>query len=260
MIGLRDLENALPLWQCVHQQPLSGGLTNRCVKITWRCRQSKEIKHTVWRPTSEATLALGIDRRTEWAILSQLSTISPLVPKPWCLIEQGVLVEWLEGTTPLELSMSSLLSLLVSVHQLPCPDNAFSLMNHLDRYWQQLPKTAAFESLRLQRFSLPSWEGHSQPSVCCHYDIGAHNVVESKNGLLKIIDWEYAAAGDPAFELALMIVAHDWSVSDAVTQYCLLSNISDVNAWYLSVKCFMPWAEYISKLWFAIMETEFTSQ
>ncbi len=260
MLELRDLESALPQWQCVHLQPLKGGLTNCCVKITWRCRETQQIKHTVWRPKSATTLILGIDRQIEWLILSKLSAVSSLAPKPWCLIEQGLLVEWIDGSTPESLSMSVLLSLLVSVHQLPCPDNVFSLENHVSQYWHRLPKTEAFDALRQQRLSLPPYRELAQPSVCCHYDLGAHNVVVSNSGALRIIDWEYAACGDPAFELAMMIFTHNWSVHDAVTQYCLLQNISDVNAWHLSVKSFIPWAEYISKLWFAIMATEFPSQ
>ncbi len=260
MAILCELESALPQWQCVHQEPLSGGLTNRCLKVTWCNRQSQQQKHTVWRPTSATTLALGINRRTEWAILSKLSGVSSLGPTPWCWLEQGVLVEWIEGSTPSSLPMHTLLSLLVSVHQLPCPDNVFSLSAHVERYWQRLPKTEAFDALRQRRFSLPSEQPHAQPSVCCHYDLGAHNVVELQDGSYRIIDWEYAASGDPAFELAMMIVTHDWPAHEAVSQYCHLRKISDVNAWYLSVKYFMPWAEYISKLWFAIMETEFPAQ
>jgi len=46
------------------------------------------------------------------------------------------------------------------------------------------------------------------PSSICHNDLVAENVLQTERGIL-IIDWEYAAVGDPFFDLAVVVRHHE---------------------------------------------------
>lgn len=257
MPDLSDLMHALPHWQCVQMTPLSGGLTNACQKITWQCRESDRLITTVWRPCSEITQLFRIDRQNEWAILQQLSSVTDLSPQPICQVPSGILVSWLEGEPPKALSQAEILSVLVSVHRLPLLSSVFSFDDHIQHYLSLLSSAKRlFYQTRLSGLRRPQWGRFGL--ACCHHDLGAHNLVQSDK--LKVIDWEYAAASDPAFELALMCVAHDWSVAETAEIYCQLSQRNDPLAWQSAISEFLPWAQTISDMWFDIMASSFPSQ
>ncbi|MCG9703428.1 phosphotransferase [Photobacterium damselae] len=238
----------IPNFQITSAIPLSGGLTNRCWKLTGYYQGRLLI--AVWRPVSAISQAFLVDRQQEFLTLQQLS--ASLAPLPIYCNNQGLLVEWLEGKEAgKETSDSEILELLVQIHQQPLPQTTLDLKQRCQYYWDQIP--VELHSHRL--LQLHSWFAHSvipesKQLACCHCDLGRYNLIR-KGSRLKVIDWEYAAAGDALLDLALTILANDMSIERAVTQYCQLTK-SEYNVILTQVNTYLPWGMWLAILWYYI--------
>ena len=233
--------------------PLSGGLTNRCWKIAIQCQQTQQHHWCVWRPISKTTQAFGISRADEHQILQVISEVSVLAPRPVALLSTGLLAEWIEGKSNPDLSCRSLMSLLVQVHHLPKPDLSFDFKQKANVYWQSLPEKEKTLELRQQHEKFQSCLPRSFFSdVCCHHDMGPHNIIDTEEDGYRIIDWEYAATGDPSFDLALAIMSNDLDISEAVLEYCDIKGVTNHIEWQRAVLAWLPWCEYLSTLWYNV--------
>lgn len=54
-----------------------------------------------------------------------------------------------------------------------------------------------------------------------------------------MIDWEYAAAGDPSLDLALTINANGLDMESAVAAYCQLRGKQDSDRWLAAVTAWL---------------------
>lgn len=231
-------------------QPLTGGLTNRCWKITL----SSGISY-VWRPTTTVTAAFGISRQREHQVLSALQTTG-IAPQPVVLNTHGLLVEWLEGealhdgTTPSELT-----SLLARVHKID-PQRLsiprFDFTRYIEHYWQQLDeqyKTPAVIACYQRWRHAPTLEFITP--VLCHCDLAGYNLVRSEKGM-QVIDWEYATLADPRLDLALTIGAAALSLPEIVHHYCKQSHISHYSVWEEGVRAWQPRTQLMAMLWYLL--------
>ncbi|SMY32428.1 phosphotransferase [Photobacterium andalusiense] len=269
-----DLLRTLPDTEFVSASKLAGGLTNRCWKVELFHRSINQTKHYVWRPFSIAAHAFGIQRQYEYDLLTMISETG-LAPKPLQLLvntdtstEQvtGLFVEWLAGTeaSP-HFSNTALCQLQAKVHQLPVPCWRLDIKQRGLHYWQYINTehktpllTAIYNSF--QNRPIPT----AFDDCCCHFDLGRYNVIVpySKQGSTaenaKIIDWEYAAAGDPSLDLAMTIIANDLDDELAISDYCDYRQLVDKETqfnkhdWLQAVISWKPWCQYLALLWYYV--------
>jgi thiamine kinase len=229
---------------------LTGGLTNRCWKII-----SQSGDAFVWRPSSPHLFQFGVSRVREKQILQSLVECH-FAPSPILLNEKGLLVEWLEGSVgqdPLtELERVGTLAKIhsVDIHNKPIP--LFSYTAKVDGYWHRLDSSFKTESREAiyHRYRDPPSILHIEP-VLCHFDLGDYNIVRTDQGI-KVIDWEYAGAGDPRMDLAMTIDLGELNMPKAVANYCKLKAIEDIDSWLAGVNQWKPRNQMMAMLWYLL--------
>lgn len=272
-----DLLIALPDTELISASELTGGLTNRCWKLTLFHPSINHSKEYVWRPFSISTQVFGIERQHEYQLLSLIAD-TELAPKPLQLVVSaepsaekptqqviGLVVEWLSGVeATTAFSNQTLCQLQAKVHQLPLPWWRLDVHQRAKHYWQHLHVEHKTSSL----FSIYHFF-QSQPlpvafdDCCCHFDLGRYNVIvpstdDDSITRAKIIDWEYAAAGDPSLDLAMTIIANALDIEQAVNDYCdyrVLINDETVfnkQQWLTAVIAWLPWCQYLALLWYLV--------
>ncbi|WP_238930445.1 phosphotransferase [Vibrio sp. S9_S30] len=230
---------------------LSGGLSNRCWKISHHGRQF------VWRPISRSTSVFGISRANEYHLLMALAPY-PFSPDPILNNERGLLVSWIDGhPVDDQISQDELLLMLATIHKVQINDKPIQKLlfsEKVDHLWMQLDDKKRDEDLvRLYR-------KHREPlylpesfKTLCHFDFGAYNLIRTHDGI-GVIDWEYSAIGDPRMDLAMTIDVSGLNPEIAVAMYCHYRGIdlSDMDEWQQSVELWLPKIRLLGMLWYQI--------
>jgi aminoglycoside phosphotransferase (APT) family kinase protein len=118
--------------------------------------------------------------------------------------------------------LEALAGLLRGIHRLRSPGDPLSSSAQLDDYRRRLPATDACAVLLWQQralFDAAASTCRSQevaPRVC-HNDLLAANRCRSGDDLLAL-DWEYAAPGDPFFDLAVCASELSGAEADALLE------------------------------------------
>jgi thiamine kinase-like enzyme len=202
-------------------QPLGGGLGNR----TWRIEQGSS--DVVVRLNSTDDAALGIDRRSEAALLAVAARAGIAPPLVLCDPERRLLVtEWVAGSS-LSLSdmrdarnLRRLAAVLTRLHACP-PDSAIGprsfreqathLASMLERAGVDTNRALEQESGR--RFAAID---EARPmSTPCHVDVHHRNVIDDGRRLW-LVDWEYGGLGNPGYDLAACISYHELTAAQRV--------------------------------------------
>jgi len=154
---------------------------------------------------------LGLDRQSEWTHL-QTAYAADLGPEPVARdFARGVLVtRYLEGTAWARFETADWGShglLLRRVHELPSTTaKHFDPVTVARRY--RLGTTAAHADALLERVVvLATALEQDGPACLCHHDAHRGNIIGTAPA--RLIDWEYAAYGDPLFDLAVVCRFHD---------------------------------------------------
>ena len=187
---------------------LTGGLTNRTFLL------DVEDRSIVLRIGSAESKLLGIDRVREQGVL-RLIADSGLAPKMiYFGLQTGQLVtEHVAGLhwKPNELSHSDrlerLTDLLRQVHRIQGDLPDFDYAAHIEHYYQHLLRRGAVDDSVKGLYQTAtagleylSFIYRDQPRVLCHHDPGPLNLIESDEGKLVLLDWEYAGAGWPVMD------------------------------------------------------------
>ncbi|WP_034456142.1 thiamine kinase [Buttiauxella noackiae] len=171
-------------------------------------------------------------------------------PRPVCLAEGWLIVEWLNGEVKSELpSLQMLTSLLYDLHRQHCFGWRISLLQLLEHYWQN----AASERrslLWLRLLKKMKRQGEPKPLRLAplHMDIHAGNLVNQSDGI-KLIDWEYAGDGDVALELAAVALANNIDCERLVHAYAKLSHIP-LQVLVQQVARWQPWVIMLMASWY----------
>ncbi|MGR5061580.1 phosphotransferase [Photobacterium sp. DNB22_13_2] len=257
----------LPEYLLASAEPLSGGLSNRCWQVVIKHDQTGRCQTLVWRPCSVSSQAFGVSRQQEHDVLQAiyLSGKHDIAPRPFALLPEGLLVEWAEGQTAKpDLSVETVVAILGTIHQLPLPSWRLDCQLRGEHYWQHVGGVVDDHQLcrihaYFQSLSIRTWFA----DTCCHHDMGWYNVIIAPVSQHKVIDWEYAAAGDPSLDLALTIAANHLDPAKAVTHYCQRMGIIDVatqSRWQSAVTYWQPWCDYLAMLWFYVGAQRFADQ
>lgn len=198
--------------------PLSGGMTNQIYQI------HHNGETFVLRVFGEGTELLGIDRSREriCATLAAQTGVGAEVMS-WIPGEDILLTRFIPGKSLTAAMMldSTLLQRLVSTirrcHQGPPFPGYFSPFRDIRAYCQMalergvtLPSSYAHTLAQLAR--IETAVGTVLHPKSCHNDLLASNFID-EGERITIIDWEFAALGDPFFDLGL--VAADFNLDAA---------------------------------------------
>lgn len=175
---------------------------------------------------------------------------STLAPKPLALFEGWMAVEYLPGAIPATLPGSqSTAALLYHLHQQPCFGWRVSLIPLLERYWQ-LSSPARRTPLWLRELKRLKKRGEPQPLRLAplHMDVHAGNIVATPAGL-RLIDWEYAADGDIALELAAVWTENAEQKAELIAAYAERAHIAPELLTH-QVARWQPWLQMLMITWY----------
>lgn len=203
----------VPLWRGVRSlecRPLAGGHSNE----SWIVLADGEA--AVLRRDLGRVPAPVVHRGRELTVL-RAAAAAGLAPEVLYADPQaGILVtRYLDGhaLTPAEIgkpdTLSEIAALLRRVHVLPDPGAYYTLAEAGELYLAAVRNPA----LRWRGVAMVD-ELRELPEVppaqrrLCHMDPVAGNLIRTAEGL-RLVDWEFAVAGDPMFDLAAVIAYHD---------------------------------------------------
>lgn len=159
---------------------------------------------------------------------------------------------------PLALRLGALTARLhaVSIASLPQAilrfDVGLRLQHYLSRICRRDPRiTPCYQQARTCLAKLPA-----VPLVLCHHDLHPGNLLGDRPWL---VDWEYAALGDPAFELALCWVTNDLD-SAAGAQLLTAYQVAGGQVASERVALLLPVARLLVLLWGQLLWEKFANQ
>ena len=169
------------------------------------------------------TESLGADPANECRILQLVAAAGLAPPILRCDPEARVLVtRWITGACPPAGAVqgahhAKLAHVLAGLHALPLRVDVrtvnfavqANVLEHALREDadQRLRTTAAIVFRELAR--------EPGPSVLCHNDLNAHNIIEDAAGRLWLVDWEYGGRSEAAFDLASCASQHQMAHAQA---------------------------------------------
>lgn len=190
-------------------EPLSGGLTNTSHLVT------VDGEPFVVRVAGGDTAVLGIDREREAAAIRQASAAGICPETVAFLLPDGHSVtRFLPDAGPVDLDgarsdsyVTRAAQRLREIHALPAIEGEFDPYADIER-WLALAADRGIERSRrldalLRRVEKTKLERMLalDASVLCHNDATYLNVIDDGH-TLWVVDWEYAAMGDPMYDLA----------------------------------------------------------
>lgn len=242
-----------------HISPVSG-LTGESWRISYPSNSAANIDWLA-REQSVQKTQLGVDRRRERKLLRHVAG-HHLAPIIIAADQHWLVVDWLEGDVVtqaqfIELSNNGQLAqLLTRLHHLPASGYRLDLRAQLSRYAGQIDaKRRSPGWLRLHQFFLRRSQPQPLKLAPLHMDIHPGNLLATSSGL-KLIDWEYAADGDIALEIAALFRGNDWSVpqQQAFLQlYCANEQgYPDIERLSRQIQRWVPWVDYLMLMWFEV--------
>jgi len=193
-----------------------------------------------------------VDRQREFRVLHKMRD-APLGPVPVCWHQPWLLQSWLAGTvlTPEQFNQQqvAVLALLQRLHQQPLTGYRLRITPLLQRYWQLCQQRHWRWQHRLQRLLK---QGEPQPLRLApvHMDIHAGNLIATPHGL-RLIDWEYAADGDVALELAALCAVDGEHESDWIAGYAQQNQL-DEKVLTRQMRRWQPWLQLLMASWYQL--------
>jgi thiamine kinase len=188
----------------LHMRRLGGGLVNE----TYRVRRDGSLYALRLAPGANE---LGFDRTWEARVLDAVARADLAPAVVYCDPAQGLLItRWVEGKSWSaeeawqRANIARIAQLLRGLHAVPLPVPARSMdpQKWIDHYSAAAGslgpaglKTAASSHLQALAM-LPGGD-----RVLCHSDLHILNLLD-RGGSLVLLDWEYAHAADPLWDLA----------------------------------------------------------
>jgi len=199
----------------------------------------------------------GVDRQREYRLLRKLAA-SGLTPgvhgrnsdwlllgwQPGDVLSAGQLDSWLEG----------LVDEVVSLHHQPLSGYRLQLMPLLMDYWQRSqPQRRTVQWLRALRQLQRQGQPHPLRLAVLHMDLHCGNLV-AEGSRLRFIDWEYAADGDVALELAAIISANGLDGAQQqrlITRYATRQQLN-IDALSGQIQRWQPWLSLLATSWYEL--------
>lgn len=243
-------------------RPMSGGLTNH----SYLLRAGDQ--YMVLRLNTANSEQLGLDRDMEqntWLNAAAMDLAPALIhvdPAHKYLVSEYLIPNTLGQSNVQHVDyLRRLAELLVRVHQLPAEGVVLNISLRANHYWQsveqlKIPFVKTLLPLRKKLedfFSLIRIESRAESNLSlCHNDPVAENVIDTKQGLF-LIDWEYAAVGDPYFDLAVYI--HSEELGQEAVKFLLDAYCDGANeSCHVRLKMAEANFLYMDLLWHVLQE------
>jgi aminoglycoside phosphotransferase (APT) family kinase protein len=197
--------------------PVTGGLSN----FAWRAADA--AGEWCVRLARVGTESLGADPASECRILLLVAAAGLAPPVLRCDPDARLLVtRWIAGACPpggaaRGAHYGRLARVLAGLHALPVREDIRAVdfaaqgaaLEHtvLEDPERRLRTTAATVFRDLER--------EPGPSVLCHNDLNAQNMIEDGSGRIWLVDWEYSGCGEAVFDLASCASQHQMSHAQA---------------------------------------------
>ncbi|MFC6633719.1 choline/ethanolamine kinase family protein [Microbulbifer taiwanensis] len=189
-------------------RPLTGGLTNKSYLLV------ADGERLVIRRNSAISASLDLNRTAEHEALLRADRGGLCAPLVYCDPDHRYLVtRYIEGGSwhsERPGALRQLAQLLRNIHTLPAIDTQLDIEAKAASYWRSIDRsTALYPALHALRQEIPQHiaaagalgDGH----CLCHNDLLKANLIVADDGNLYAIDWEYAAMGDPFYDLAVIV-------------------------------------------------------
>jgi len=241
---LGDFRAGVKLLHRLNESPIS-----QCYLI------GKEQQRYVLRIDTPVATRIGLNRHNEVEVLRAVDSeqLGPEIVV--ALPEKGILVTaYIEGRSLSVDEMQSVeqltavAELLKRVHAIPLVGCQLDLRARIDAYTAKLTDPAATQVASEANALLDQVSTDQSTYRLCHNDPIAANLVLTGNEQLRLIDWEYAAVGDPFFDLAVVTQHHDLlptMIEILLDSY--LGTVSDDDRHHLD--CYRGIVDRISLLW-----------
>jgi thiamine kinase-like enzyme len=184
---------------------LDGGLVSRSYRVA--CNG----EWFVLRIDTPEAARLGLNRTVEHAVIRAVAAAGLGPGVVHCDPDAGVLLRpfipgrpWTRADLLRPANLERLADRLRRLHGVPPAGPRFDPVAAAARYVEQLGSDEARE--RLQRLGEIHASLEPVEAVLCHNDLVCQNILEAKSPVL--IDWEFAAPGDPLFDLAVVVQHH----------------------------------------------------
>ncbi|WP_288656370.1 thiamine kinase [Pantoea sp. UBA6567] len=193
-----------------------------------------------------------VNRQREYRILRQLRNAG-LGPEPLSWRSPWLLQRWLPGEalTPaaFDAQRSAIVALVSTLHRQPLTGYPLRLLPLLQLYWQRCRQRHWRWLARLQRLQR---QGEPRPLRLAplHMDVHPGNVIATPAGL-RLIDWEYAADGDVALELAAICA---WAPAQAAAwteEYAARTHM-DAAVLARQIARWQPWLQLLMASWYQL--------
>lgn len=213
--------------------------------------QHTDTQAYVWRQVPDKHIPF-IDRGREYRIMQRLAK-HHLAARPLIFTRQGLGVRWLDGKSLDEAqfcpSNPSLIQLFSQLHHQPLFGYTLKLLPLLIRYWQlsQNKNYIWYQALhRLKRVGEPKPLRY----VPLHRDIHPGNIIQTASGLC-LIDWEYAADGDIALDIATICLQNPAQHYHWVQQFAEMYQINN-DRLDQQIMAWKPWLKLLAASWYQL--------
>lgn len=163
---------------------------------------------------------LGIDRHREIAILHQIRHLG-MGPELLHIdfATDRTMFKFIPGAALGEMpvthaTLCKSLRTLSLLHRQPYSGDAFSPSHLIRRYLELAPVSPSFATVCMRTADDAELMEQEGIRHLCHNDCVAKNWIVQTNGRVRLIDFEFAGAGDPAFDLATWSLSFDISPED----------------------------------------------
>lgn len=241
---LMRLEKGLPGFTAGSLTPLQG-LTGQSSKL------ENGQGAFILRPAPQPPIPF-IDRQREARLLRKLHN-SGLTPRPIMGDAQLLVMPWRNGE-PLspqafQQRREEVVTLLLRLHRQPLTGYRLPLLPLLQRYWQLCRQRHARWQRALRQLQRA---GEPRPLRLAplHMDVHAGNLVADAKGL-HLIDWEYAADGDVALELAALCAADPEQADSWLAAYAQAARLSPLRLARQAAR-WQPWLRLLMASWYQL--------
>lgn len=200
------LERALATWERWREAPKKlpelhsqlGGDSNSSFVVTdgasrWVLRLNNPITDS------------GINRENErLALLAAFE--AGLSPPPIFQSDEILVTPFLAGRPATLADLGKIGNLFSRIHALPLRLTPIDLLQHLHGYYEQASPDAVLTDC--YRHIVESYLPDSVDLKPCHNDCLLPNIIASGQEL-RVLDWEYAAQADPAYDIAVFSTTYD---------------------------------------------------
>lgn len=238
------IEHALPGFTPASVTPLNG-LTGKNLRI------ESEQGTFLYRPAPDGVIPF-VSRLREARIMGKLHQ-SGLTSRMLVANEAFLLLPWRAGEplSPADFQrrQSDIMLLVQRLHHQPLTGYRLLLLPLLERYWQQCgQRNPAWQ--RALRHLRRRGEPEPLRIAPLHMDIHAGNVIND-GGELHLIDWEYAADGDVALEVAAICAGDETRAPLWIEHYAQEAKIVPKRL-TRQVQRWQPWLRLLMASWYQL--------